>query len=273
MLDHDTFAAALRGDETRLRDEVGADAVVCVAPELESVFVVRTGEDGGQTATVGGPGIVAVVRLPRAFRVTEITSDGGRFVLTDAEGRTARGTPAQFRSWPMLLDADVNPDYEAQLEAVLLDTHRVPEYATLSEGPRTDLAMSGPEVAQIIQAGEAMIVVDGEDAIWLDFDNAWPEKVEELLPHTRALLADLQAIGRAGAEFLWHQTENATEDDEGSAEEFFATMAPTTLVVYVTGDFAVHYERMSGSVFYMDGYWPAVRFRADRTPVDHFVDA
>lgn len=272
MLDHDTFAAALRGREARLRDEVGPDAIVCVARELSSVFVVQPGEDGRQTGTLGGPGQVAVIRLPRTFQVRSVTQDGDEFVLTDADGRTARGTPRQFTAWPMLLDESVNPHYDEQLEATLLTTHLLPHpRETTVDCPRTDRALNGPEVAEILQAGEAMVTV-GEDDMWLLFDNARPEKIEELLPHTRALLADIEAIGRAGAEFLWNSGEDDGEDDTERAE-FLAMAAPTSLVVYLTGDFAIHYEQLSDTEFYMDGYWPAVQFRADRTPVDHYVDA
>ena len=45
------------------------------------------------------------------------------------------------------------------------------------------------------------------------------------------------------------------------------------MVVYLTGDFEIHFEGLSGTEFYMDGYWPVVQFRADGTPVDHYVDA
>jgi hypothetical protein len=42
--------------------------------------------------------------------------------------------------------------------------------------------------------------------------------------------------------------------------------------VHSNGDFVVHYERTS-DVLVMDGYWIAVQFDADRTPVDEYVDA
>jgi hypothetical protein len=144
VLDHRTFVDALDGRDARLRDQVGPDAIGCVAPEL---------------------GKVCVVQLPQH--------------------------PAPARHTRPLL-----------------------------ESPRTDLAMKG---AEIIQTGEAIVDMGGEDE----------------------------------------------PDEDGS----FAGMVPTSLVVYLSGDFAVHYEQMSGTEFYMDGYWAAVRFRADRTPVDHSVEA
>lgn len=299
MLDFDIFTAALKGDETRLRDEVGPDAIVCVASELGHVLVVQPGEDGRQRGTVGGPGQVAEVRLPRTFTVTQVTHDDTQFVLTDARGRVARGTPDQFAWSPMILDAEVNPAYDEQFEAVLLDTHRIPhDRDTDLDGPRTDPSLSGPEIAELLRAGDAT-VVDGETELWLHFENAWPEKIEELLPHARTLLAAIDTLGRTGAEFLWNQAEEdedgeedepdlADEDEDGdhdeeddedeygevaSEEDFFELAKPTSLVVYVTGDFAIHYEELSDTYFYMDGYWPAVRFRADGTPVDHYVAA
>jgi hypothetical protein len=326
VLDFDIFTAALKGDETRLRDEVGPDAIVCVASELGHVFVVRPGEDGRQRGTVGGPGQVADVRLPRTFTVTQVTHDATQFVLTDATGRVARGTPDQFAWSPMILDAEVNPAYDEQLEAVLLDTHRIQhDRETDLDGPRTDPSLSGPEVAELLRVGDAT-VVDGETELWLHFENAWPEKIEELLPHARTLLAAIDTLGRTGAEFLWNRAEedeegeedegdladdedlddedgdyddedgghddeadeedadDVEEDDadyedgddygeEASEEGFFELAKPTSLVVYVTGDFAIHYEELSDTYFSLDGYWPAVRFRADGTPVDHYVAA
>jgi hypothetical protein len=102
--------------------------------------------------------------------------------------------------------------------------------------------------------------------VWLDFECAGPGKVTRQLPHARELLADLAGIGRVGAEFLW------ATDPEGDKAAFLEVMAPTSLVILSPGDFEIHYEGTS-DVLVMDGYWLAVQFTADRTPVDHSVEA
>lgn len=132
--------------------------------------------------------------------------------------------------------------------------------------PATDVAISDPEA--VAEAGGAMVAV-GDDEVWLDFEAGEPETVMRQLPHVRGLLADLAAIGRAGAEFVWSRTPGEATVPE---DEFFELMTPTSLRIHTDGGFSVHYEHTS-DVLVMDGYWLAVRFTADRTPVDEFVDA
>ena len=62
------------------------------------------------------------------------------------------------------------------------------------------------------------------------------------------------------------------KDDEDDKTEFLSLTTATSLVVLSTGDFEIHYEETSG-VYCMDGYWLAVQFTADRTPVEHLVEA
>lgn len=272
MLDLEIFAAALR-DDKRLRREAGPDAVFCVAPELHSVFLVQKAEDGTQAGTVAivgsGGGVVGVVDLPRSFQVRTITHDDARFALTSADGRTATGTPDQFDAHPRLVAESVNPRYQEQLEEIFLNTHLLRNRAVAGiDAPTTDQGLDGPELDEIIRLGEAMVTVADEE-LWLKFDNAWPEKVSELLPHTRDLLARLDHLGRAGAEFLWAEVSPGDEPES----DFLEMMTPTSLVMFLTGDFEIHYEGISDTEYYMDGYWPAVHFLANGTPVDHAIEA
>lgn len=274
-----TFQAALRGDDAELRAEAGQDALVCVAPELSSVFVVRPGADGTQHARIaiiggnagGGGSVIADVRVPASYRVTSVEQDGGEFVLTSADGRTVHGTPDQFAQEPQLLTDEDDPRYEEQRDQIFYETHLRPpvRFASLDmDTPATDIAIGDPEA--VAAAGEALVAF-GDDEVWLDFECAGPEKVMRQIPHARGLLADLAAIGRAGAELVWSRT---TDEDRAEIGEdaFFELMTPSSLVVLTNDDFVVHYERTS-DVLVMDGYWIAVRFTADRTPVDEFVDA
>lgn len=271
MLDLEIFAKALGGDDKRLRSEAG---LFCVAPELHSVFLVQTAEDGTQNGTVaivgsGGGGVVGVVDLPRSFQVREIAHDGDRFVLTSADGRTATGTPDQFDAHPRLVHEPVNPRYQEQLEEIFLSTHLLPtDRETLAEPQTVTQDLNGPGIDEVVRTGQATVTV-GDEEVWLNFDNAWPEKITSLLPHTRDLLARITDLGRAGADFLWAQG----SPDEDPETDFLELMEPTTLVMFLTGDFEIHYEGISDSEYYMDGYWPAVHFLADGTPVDHAIEA
>jgi hypothetical protein len=274
-----TFQAALDGDDAELLAQAGPDAMVCVAPELSSVFVVRPGADGTQHARIavvgsgpnGGGSVIADVHVPASFLVTSVEQRGGEFVLTSADGRTVHGTPDQFAEEPRLLIDEDDPRYEERRDQLFYETHLRPaqRFASLDmDSPATDVAIGNAEA--VAAAGEAMVAV-GDDEVWLNFECAGPEKVMQQIPHARGLLADLAAIGRAGAEFVWSRT--TEEDKAGIGEDaFFELMTPSSLVVHSDGEFVVHYERTS-DVLVMDGYWIAVHFDADRTPVDDFVDA
>jgi hypothetical protein len=65
-----------------------------------------------------------------------------------------------------------------------------------------------------------------------------------------------------------------TEGDKTESDKagFFAGMTATSLVIYLTGDFELHYEE-AGETFFMEGYWPSVQFLADRTPVGFIIEA
>lgn len=277
MLDLSIFAEALRGADGQLRQEAGPDALIHVANQLSSVFMVQSAADGTQAGTLArvgahGGGIVSVVSLPRLFRVREITHHGEEFFLAGADGRTVHGTPNQLVASPKLLDEKVNPRFQEQLDEILLGTHLLPDREVAGlDAPKTNQLVSGPEVEEIVRVGEAWVAFNGEE-VWLTFDNAWPEKIVELLPHARQLLGSLDRLGREGAEFLW-STGATGDESEAEKTEFTEAAAPTSVVVYLTGDFEIHFEGLSGTEFYLDGYWPVVQFRADGTPVDHYVDA
>lgn len=262
-----TFHDALRGDDAALRAEAGPDALIEIAPELSSVLVVRPGVDV-TIAIVGnenGGHLLGPVHVPASFPIASVGHEGGEFVLTSADGRTVRGTPDQFAVEPRLIRDEVNPQHDEQREQLFYETHLRPaeRFRSPPESPVADVALSDPD--PVAEAGEAMVRV-GDREVWLSFESAGPDKVRAQLPHVRGLLADLDTIGRAGAEFLWARH---GEDDK---DEFMALATATSLVVLSNGDFEVHYEETSG-VYVMDGYWLAVQFTADRTPVEDLVEA
>lgn len=186
---------------------------------------------------------------------------------SSADGRTVHGTPAQFEVYPRLVDAEHNPRYEAQLETIFLTTHQLPMREVVLVPPQADLTLAGEE---IVSVGEAMVQL-GDREVLVSFDSAAPDKVVELLPHARALLAAFDDVVRDGVEFLWAWGEEGDETEADKAD-FRADIAPIGLTVYLTGDFHVDLESVSGR-HVLEGYWYAVQFTADRTPVDVSVEA
>ncbi|HEX6352090.1 hypothetical protein [Actinophytocola sp.] len=268
----DVFRDALHGNGKRLRKAAEPDGVFCVAAEPHSVFLVQNSDDGTQSATVGSCGRVSIVELPRSFRVQDIAYDAGEFVLTSADGQVAHGSPDQFTAQPRLVAEEHNPRYQEQLTEIFLRTHQLSEltqsdkpYPPPSVGPE----LAGPELADILRVGQALVPL-GEHEVWLSFDYAGPEKVADLLPLARELLADFDRLSRAGAELLWDRTTEG-EEIESDRAGFLAEMIATSLVVLLSGDFELHYE--GAEDFFMEGYWPSVQFLADRTPVDYVIEA
>jgi hypothetical protein len=266
-----TFHDALQGDDRALRAEAGPDAMIQLAPDLSSVLVARPGI--GVTIAIvgsenGGGSVLRDLHVPTSFAVAAVGRDGGEFVLTSADGRTVRGTPDQFAVEPRLIREEVNPRHDEQRDQLFYETHLRPprRFSSPSESPAADVALSEPDA--VADAGEAMVRI-GEREVWLSFECAGPGKVREQLTHVRGLLAELDVVGRAGAEFLWARYEG---DDKGDKAEFMSLATATSLVLLSTGDFEVHYEETSG-VYCMDGYWLAVQFAADRTPVEDLVEA
>lgn len=274
------FRAALRGDDSELVRAAGPDGVVRVSPELSCVLVAPGGDGRLRLGDLRDPEHprIDTIPLPPGFRVREISVEGERFVLTDADGRTARGTPDQFTAQPKIIRPDCNPRHDEQSEELFLAVHErsTRRRTTTPEPASADLGLSEPHVAAVAAAGQVHVPVAGEQ-VWVSFDCAGPEKVVALLPHARELLASFEELGREAAEFLqtpdeddedYDEEEDGGEDEEDDRDP----MVPTSLVIYLTGDFELHFEAASGT-YCLDGYWPSVQFTADRTLVGGTVEA
>ncbi|MGV9316183.1 hypothetical protein ACWDR0_28960 [Streptomyces sp. NPDC003691] len=94
--------------------------------------------------------------------------------------------------------------------------------------------------------------------------------VTGLLLRVRNLLADFGAVRRTAVEHLWEWGADPSDTDEDRAE-FTTAMHPSDLVVSPDGGFALHYQDTGGRM--PDGYWPAVHFAADGTPVRVTVES
>jgi hypothetical protein len=242
--------AALAGDESPLAAEAGP-GVLLVDAELASVVVAPRDADHIVLGWRREQDVeISTIALPDGFLVREVGVEDGRFVLTGVDGRTIRGTPDQFTAHPEVL-------------------------GVLLEPPTADLGLS--DVARIVAAGEVTVRINGEP-VWVNFDEASPEQVAELLPRARELLASFEQLGRTAAEYLLARlTEGDDEEaDEADGEfdeaEYFDDMVPTSLVINPTGEFVLHFEGVSGTYF-LDGYWPSVLFTPDRQPVDFAIEA
>lgn len=272
----EAFASALAGDDRQVRSLAGPDGVVCVAAELSSVFVVRAEAGGAQEGTLAivgdsGGGIVSTVPLPRSFRVRHIDHDSGRFTVTSSDGRRAYGTPWQFAAHPKIVEEQHNASYQEHLERAFLATHLFPV------GPRPGACppLADPVLGEIrfdhdVSYYSATVRAAGRD-LWVSFDTAGPDLVAELLPHAGRLVTAFDRVHRDGLAFLWSWGAEGDESDE-ERERFGHQMRPDGLVVYRSGDFEVHYDDTSGEYF-LDGYWPAVVYRGDMTPLTVTVEA
>jgi hypothetical protein len=125
--EHRIFHAALDGDATALRQAAGPDAVFCLDPEWDAALLVFTGPDGFQQGNVHLPGSVARLEIPRAFRVRDIDSVDGQFIVTGADGQVIRGTARQFGCGPRLIEERINPGYQDQLAEIFHNTHLLPD--------------------------------------------------------------------------------------------------------------------------------------------------
>ncbi|MCP9958877.1 DUF2262 domain-containing protein [Streptomyces sudanensis] len=273
----EVFARALRGDRASLDSlRRGAD-VLCVARGLSAVLRVGAGPDGGQEAVLAvvgssGGGIVSRLEVPRAFRIVEAGHDATRLTLRASDGRTVRATPGQFRSHVRLLPPDRNPAYEEQLTEAFLATPLLPDADwTPDRTPPVRDGVLGTIAFDEALADYGVAVVLGGRSLRLSFDGAGAGRVAELAPHAGKLAEALRSIGEDGAEFLWTWGADGTEPAEEKAR-FLGALRPAGLVVYRTGDFEVHFDDVSGEYF-AEGYWPAVRYRADRTPVSASLEA
>ncbi|MCQ0022856.1 hypothetical protein M4914_07750 [Streptomyces somaliensis DSM 40738] len=273
----EVFARALRGDRESL-EALRRDArVLCVAEALSTVLHVVAEPDGGQRAvlaTVGpsGGGIVSLLEVPRSFRVEDAGHDATHLVLRAADGRTVRATPGQFRAHVRLLPPEQNPSYEEQLTEAFLAAPLRPEGDWPSDRtPPVRCEGLGTIAFDADLVGYGVAVAFGGRSLWLSFDAADAGRTAELAPHARGLVEALTSVGAAGGEFLWHWGSDGTESPEEEAR-FLDALRPGSLVVYRSGDFEVHFDDTSGDHF-PEGYWPAVRYRADRTPVAVSVEA
>ncbi|URM91278.1 hypothetical protein LUW75_16275 [Streptomyces sp. MRC013] len=273
----EVFARALRGDRASLETLRRGAHVLCVVEPLSTVLRVVAEPDGGQEAvlaTVGASGGGTVLRLavPRAFRIDGAGHDATHLVLRAVDGRTVRATPGQFGTHVRLLPPDHNPLYEEQsteafLAAPLLprgDWPPGPHPSGAGRGPRGDHLRPGP--GGLRGRGHARRPVPATVV------RRRRRREDRGTGAPRRRLAEaLPSIGAAGGEFLRSRAADGTEPAEEKAR-FLDALRPGGLVVYRSGGFEVHFDDTSADYF-PEGYWPAVRYRADRTPVSVSVEA
>lgn len=259
MFTQKAFADALQGNDSELVEAAGPDGIVVVAPELSAAVAV------GDQVVVGrqaGDGVeLHPLALPDDFEVCAVTTEAGQFFVTARSGWVVHGTPDE------LIAGD--------LDEILFNP--------FGDMPAADFTLSAEFVPAIAEAGEVYVPLrDGH--VWISFDHARPDQVLALVPRARALLASFEQHGRTGAEYLLElmlrdddeedqAEEEEEEDGEFDPEDFLATMAPTGLVIHEDGDFAIHYEGASDGEYFLDNYWPSVRFDRAGTAVGWTMEA
>ncbi|HEY3609371.1 MAG TPA: hypothetical protein VGL06_17860 [Pseudonocardiaceae bacterium] len=268
--DRRIFDAALDGDMTALRRAAGPDGVFCVDPERHAALLVFTGPDGFQQGNVHLPGQVMRWEIPHSFRVRDIHRADGRFVVTSADGRLIEGTARQFGRHPRLIDEPNNPDYQDQLAEIFRDTHLLPDHDAF---PDAYPPIQDPVLGTVIHPGGdghyAATVERDDVALAVSFDSAGIDRVTELLPHTHRLVTDIAGLHDRARDLIWASGADGTEPP-GTRQHFDSVVRPTDLTVFRSGDFEVGFE--DDGTYFQDGYWIAVCYRADTTPVHAYVD-
>lgn len=241
----------------------------------ESVRVLDT--DDGQVLEIG-----RLSRpVPRRFRVATVTHEANRVHLHSDDGRVLVASPGQLSVVPYLVPAQDNPHYPEQDERAFLDAPNLPAADVEVSGP--DVPLSDPVLGEIVVRVPSVMGYTAEvpeagtfggRSVGVLFDGVSRGRIEELLPVVRDILADLPAVHDAAVGFLWEWGRDDGDTDEDRAR-FVAGFGVEAVTVYHSGDFGIDLTDDEGlfEQAFMDGYWPKVHCRADRTPVAVTVEA
>lgn len=249
--------------------------VPIVSTPAESVRILDT--DTGQVLEIGG----ASRPLPRRFRVATVALEDNRVHLHTDDGRVLSASPGQLSVVPYLVPAQHNPHYDEQDERAFLDAPNLPAVDLVVSG--SDVPLHDPVLGEIVvRAPSAMghtaevpeAGTFGGRSVGVLFDAVGRGRIEELLPAVRAILADLPAVHDAAVGHLWEWGRDEGDTDEDRAR-FVTGFGVEAVTVYHSGDFGIDLSDDAGlfEQAFMDGYWPKVHFRADRTPVAVTVEA
>ncbi|HEY1179709.1 MAG TPA: hypothetical protein VGF17_26430 [Phytomonospora sp.] len=115
----------------------------------------------------------------------------------------------------------------------------------------------------------ATVTADGYE-LWVCVEARTEAEALPMVPLARRALADFVRIADAATLHLWKWGSRGDEPEEDRTR-FWRQMVPSSLVLDPDGGFAVHFEDCGD--FCMDGYWPAVHFDDDFTPVDVSIEA
>ncbi|MBD9472332.1 hypothetical protein IB268_05410 [Achromobacter sp. ACM01] len=92
-----------------------------------------------------------------------------------------------------------------------------------------------------------------------------------LLARARSIAQALATHRDAALQFLW-QAGRDTGDPEDPPVTFLEHFTPSDLIVAADGGYVLHLAPRDATWF-MDGYWPAVRFAADDRPADWICES
>jgi hypothetical protein len=98
-----------------------------------------------------------------------------------------------------------------------------------------------------------------------------PLAATPLLVRARAIAQALARRRDAALHFLWHAGRDSGDPEDPPAT-FLEHFTPSDLIVMADGGYVLHLAPRDATWF-MDGYWPAVRFAADDQPTDWFCES
>jgi len=226
--------------------------------------------DEHQYVRISVMGTHALRELPDAFRVVELEHQRGRVVLRSEDGAEVCATPGQLALPGTVIPPALNPDHQEHLESELFELPVLP--ALDADSPDLTAPLHDDILGTIVFDPVDGVIAQGVPtrigSVEVRFWAAGHDRVAALLPMVHDLLDELSTALEAAVEFLWQwgATGGDTADSHGRFIDNFGVHA---LSIYHSGSFSVELSDTQ-TVFaesFLAGYWPAVHFLPDGTPV------
>ncbi|MCL2424136.1 MAG: hypothetical protein FWD11_09655 [Micrococcales bacterium] len=226
--------------------------------------------DDRQHVRITSMGAHALRELPDTFRVIELEHRSGMVVLRAEDGAQVCATPGQLALPGMVIPAALNPDHQEHLEAELFGLSTVPapdaDDPVLTSSLHDDIL--GTIVFDPVDGVVAHDVPSRVGPVQIRFWACGHDRVATLLPFVHDLLDELPAALEAAVEFLW-QWGATGGDTADSHKRFLNNFGIQSVSIYHSGAFSVELSD-DQTVFaesFLAGYWPAVHFLIDGTPI------
>jgi len=226
--------------------------------------------DEGQRLRVTGSGAGTERDLPSTFWIIALEQDYDDVVLHAADGRAVRATGDQLASRGLTIPPELDPDYEAHMDAELVELPLLP--AADADDPALTAPLHDRYLGTItfdpVDGVAAYDVATPLGPVSVRFWGCGHERVTALLPLVHHILHHLPQVLGAAVELLWQWGANDADTPE-LHERFSASFGVRSVSVYHCGAFAVELSD-DQAVFaesFLDGYWPAIHFLPNGQPV------